>query len=298
MDSFDGVGRDCTARVTEPVRPPARTASFDDVEVPSASATRNSSRRAKTAGAALVLRARKNGGHRQRRFSCPLGVRCLSHDCTIMRGLTRPRKPSSQALRLTMGLTIMKPRTEAPPPPRNGVDTPKLFATIGHVAAQPELAKFQFRTESRWIDGTHSRSAMTTFLGAGGEHSHKSEYAAEADHPAVLCGADQGPTPVEHLLHALSSCLIAGIANVAAARGVTLKRVEAIVEGDIDLRGILGLAEDVRNGYQGIRMSFRISGDASPDKLREIVEQSRARSAVYDVLTKGVPISLAVDAEN
>ena len=135
-----------------------------------------------------------------------------------------------------MGLTIMKPRTEAPPPPRNGVDTPKLFATIGHVAAQPELAKFQFRTESRWIDGTHSRSAMTTFLGAGGEHSHKSEYAAEADHPAVLCGADQGPTPVEHLLHALSSCLIAGIANVAAARGVTLKRVEAIVEGDIDLR--------------------------------------------------------------
>jgi len=77
-----------------------------------------------------------------------------------------------------MGLTIMKPRTEAPPPPRNGVDTPKLFATIGHVAAQPELAKFQFRTESRWIDGTHSRSAMTTFLGAGGEHSHKSEYAA------------------------------------------------------------------------------------------------------------------------
>ena len=197
-----------------------------------------------------------------------------------------------------MGLTIMKPRTEAPPPPRNGVDTPKQFATIGHVAAQPELAKFQFRTESRWIDGTHSRSAMTTFLGAGGEHSHKSEYAAEADHPAVLCGADQGPTPVEHLLHALSSCLIAGIANVAAARGVTLKRVEAIVEGDIDLRGILGLAEDVRNGYQGIRMSFRISGDASPDKLREIVEQSRARSAVYDVLTKGVPISLAVDAEN
>jgi uncharacterized OsmC-like protein len=118
------------------------------------------------------------------------------------------------------------------------------------------------------------------------------------DHPTVLCGADQGPTPVEHLLPALSSCLIAGIANVAAARGVTLKQVEAIVEGDIDLRGILGLAEDVRNGYQGIRVSFRISGDAPPDKLREIVEQSQARSAVYDVLTKGVPISFAVDAEN
>jgi hypothetical protein len=94
MDSFDGVGRDCTARVTEPVRPPARTASFDDVEVPSASATRNSSPRAKTAGAALVLRARKNGGHRQRRFSCPLGVRCLSHDCTIMRvPVSLRRKP-------------------------------------------------------------------------------------------------------------------------------------------------------------------------------------------------------------
>jgi uncharacterized OsmC-like protein len=192
----------------------------------------------------------------------------------------------------------MNTRTKAAPPPRNGVDTPKLFATIGHVAAQPELAKFQFRTESRWVDGTHSRSTMTTFFGAGSEHNHKREYAVEADHPAVLCGGDYGPTPIEHVLHALSSCLIAGIANIAAARGVTLKRVEAIVDGDIDLRGILGLAHDVRNGYEKIRVSLRIEGDASLEKLREIVEQSRTRSAVFDVLTNGVPISLAVDAEN
>lgn len=192
----------------------------------------------------------------------------------------------------------MKARHHAPPPPRNGVDTPKLFATIGAVAAQPELAQFRFRAESRWVDGTHSRSTMARFFGAGGEHSHQREYTAEADHPSVLCGGDEGPTPVEHLLHALSSCLIAGIANVAAARGVTLKEVEAMVEGDIDLRGILGLAADVRNGYQGIRVSFRISGDAAPEKLREIVEQSRARSAVFDVFTKGVPIAIAVEAGN
>jgi uncharacterized OsmC-like protein len=192
----------------------------------------------------------------------------------------------------------MKASHQAPPPPRNGVDTAKLFATIGHVAAQPELAKFRFRAESRWVDGTHSRSTMARFFGAGGEHSHQREYTAEADHPSVLCGGDEGPTPVEHLLHALSSCLIAGIANVAAARGVTLKEVEAMVEGDIDLRGILGLAADVRNGYQGIRVSFRISSDAAPEKLREIVDQSRARSAVFDVFTKGVPISIAVEAGN
>lgn len=184
-----------------------------------------------------------------------------------------------------------------PPPPRNGVDTPKLFATIGHVAAQPELAKFQFRAETRWVDGTHSRSTMRGFSGAGGEHTHARDYTAEADHPAVLCGNDAAPTPVEHLLHALSSCLVAGIANVAAARGVTLEAVQATVEGDMDLRGILGLARDVRNGFQGIRVRFTIKGDAPPGKLREVIEQSRARSAVFDALANGVPISIAIDTE-
>ncbi|HEU4331035.1 MAG TPA: OsmC family protein, partial [Lapillicoccus sp.] len=124
---------------------------------------------------------------------------------------------------------------------------------------------------------------------------HQRPFMFDADHPAVLVGTDEGPTPVEFLLHALAACLTAGIANVAAARGVTLSEVSSTVEGDIDLLGILGLSDSVRNGYQQIRVHFVIRGD-DPEKLRAIVEQSRRRSAVFDVLTRGVPVSIDVDA--
>jgi uncharacterized OsmC-like protein len=183
-----------------------------------------------------------------------------------------------------------------PPEPRNGVDTPKLFATIAAVADQPALASFRFRTESRWMGGTHSRSTITGYYGAGGEMKHANTFTADADHPGVLCGEDRGPTPVEWVLHALAACLTAGIGNISAARGVTLHYVACKVEGDIDLRGILGLSDEVRNGFHAIRVSFAIRGDAPADKLRQIVEQSRARSAVFDILTRGVPVALAVEA--
>ena len=180
--------------------------------------------------------------------------------------------------------------------PRNGVDTPTLFATLDAVKAQPDLAKFQFRVSNRWMKGTNSRSRMEMFKGAGGEHAHKGEYALEADHPTVLVGDDMAPTPVEFLLHALAGCITAGIANIAAARGVTLTEVTSRIEGDIDLLGLLGLSKEVRNGYQRIRATFDIKGDAPAEKLREIVEQSRARSAVFDVLSNGVPVEVAVNA--
>jgi uncharacterized OsmC-like protein len=180
--------------------------------------------------------------------------------------------------------------------PMNGVDTPTLFATINAVGAQPELARFQFRASTLWLKGTHSRTRIESFSGAGSEHSHAAEFEYDVDHPGVLVGADRGPTPVEYLLVALAGCLTAGIANVAAARGVELWQVESNVEGDIDLRGILGLSKEVRNGYQQIRISFSIKGDAPSEKLREIVEQSKARSAVYDVLTNGVPVDLQIIA--
>jgi len=180
--------------------------------------------------------------------------------------------------------------------PRNGVDTPTLFATLGAVKAHPELAKFQFRVTNQWLKGTKSRSRVEAFHGAGGEHAHKGDYSYESDHPTVLVGADEGPTPVEFLLTALAGCITAGIANIAAARGVTLTEVTSRIEGDIDLLGLLGLSKDVRNGYQGIRATFDIKGDAPAEKLREIVEQSRARSAVFDVLRNGVPVEIAVRA--
>src|SRR4029079_19624070 len=118
----------------------------------------------------------------------------------------------------------------------------KLFATIGAVAEQPSLAQFRFRAGSKWVNGTRSQTTFDGFFGVGGEMRHAAPLEASADHPAVLCGEDQAPAPVEWVLHALAGCLTAGIANIAAARGVTLEKVTCEVEGDIDLQGILGLS--------------------------------------------------------
>jgi uncharacterized OsmC-like protein len=183
----------------------------------------------------------------------------------------------------------------SPRAPRNGVNTPVLMATISAVKEQPELARFQFRARNRWKTGTCSEGRIESFYGAGSEQAHVTEFTYGADHPAVLVGEDRGPTPVEFLLHALASCITAGIGNIAAARGVTLTSVESQVEGDIDLRGILGLSDSVRNGFERMRIAFDIAGDAPPEKLRAIVEQARARSAVFDVLTNGLPVELTVN---
>jgi uncharacterized OsmC-like protein len=178
----------------------------------------------------------------------------------------------------------------------NGVDTPTLFATLDAVKAAPEAAKFQFRATNEWISGTHSRSTIDGFFGVGEERSHERTFHFDADHPAVLVGRDNGPTPVEHLLHALATCLTAGLANIAAARGVRLTEVRSTVVGDIDLNGILGLNPQVRNGYERISVHFSVKGDAPRDVLEALVEQSRSRSAVFDVITNRVPVSIEVDA--
>jgi uncharacterized OsmC-like protein len=178
--------------------------------------------------------------------------------------------------------------------PLNGVDTPTLFATINAVKGTPELANFRFLARNRWVNGTHSQTTIDGFSGAGGEQRHHAAFTYDADHPAVLVGGDEGPTPVEFLLHGLAGCLTAGIANIAAARGVKLDEVECSVEGDMNLLGILGLSKEVRNGYQRIRVNFTIKSDAPAEKIQAIVNQSRARSAVYDVLTNGVPVDIEV----
>jgi uncharacterized OsmC-like protein len=127
------------------------------------------------------------------------------------------------------------------------------------------------------------------------EMTHQQPWTYDADHPTVLVGNDNAPSPVEFVLHALAACLTAGIANIAAARKINLTEVESTVEGDIDLLGLLGLSDEVRNGYQQIKVSFKLRGD-DPEKLRQVVEQSRQRSAVYDIVTNGVPVAIEVDA--
>ena len=163
--------------------------------------------------------------------------------------------------------------------PLNGVDTPTLFATRDAVKQQNEIAKFQFRATNTWVTGTHSRSTVSGFYGAMQEMQHVRSTVVDADHPAVLVGEDNGPTPVEYLLHAIAACLTGGIANIAAARGVRLTKVSSTVAGDIDLLGILGLSDGtVRNGYEQLRVTFHIEGDADEATLRSIVDQSRQRS--------------------
>jgi uncharacterized OsmC-like protein len=178
---------------------------------------------------------------------------------------------------------------------RNGVDTATLFATLDAVKQAPEAAKFQFRAHNQWVSGTHNRSTIAGYFGVGEERTHERTFVFDADHPAVLVGQDHGPTPTEFVLHALAACLTAGLATIAAARGVTLTEVRSTVTGDIDLNGIFGLNPEVRNGYQQITVRFTIKGDAPAETLRELVEQSRARSAVYDSVTNGVPVAIEVN---
>lgn len=177
----------------------------------------------------------------------------------------------------------------------NGVDRETLFATLDAVKQAPEAATFQFRNHNHWVSGTHSQSTIEDFFGVGEERAHHRTFVFDADHPAVLVGKDNGPTPVEFVLHALASCLTAGLANIAAARKVDLTEVRSTIIGDIDLNGIFGL-QDVRNGYQGIKVEFTIRGDASPEVLASLVEQSKQRSAVYDIITNTVPVELSIDA--
>ncbi len=171
----------------------------------------------------------------------------------------------------------------------NGVDVPTVMATLGAVAAQPEIAHFTFRATNRWISGTHSKTTMGPFDGAGGTHEHTTRFELDGDHPRVLVGGDQGPTPVELVLHALASCLMAGVANVASARQVKLDSVTAELTGEIDLNGVFGLNPDVRNGFSKVEVRFDIQGDASPEQLQSILAKSQQRSAVFDIVTNGIP---------
>lgn len=178
---------------------------------------------------------------------------------------------------------------------RNGVDVGALFGALDAVKAQPEAAKFQFRASNEWISGTHSRSRIHDFFGLGAEQTHRDSHEYDADHPEQLTGTDVGPSPVEFLLHALAACLTAGIGNIAAARGIDLTRVRSTVTGDIDLVGLLGLDDSVRNGYQSIDVRFTIEGNAGADELQGVVERSIARSAVFDMLTNGTSVEVHVD---
>jgi uncharacterized OsmC-like protein len=178
---------------------------------------------------------------------------------------------------------------------RNGVDTGPLFPTLDLLREQPELARFQFRARNHWVDGAHNRSTIKGFYGAGQEDSSRTEtFVVDAGEPAILLGTDTGPNPAEYLLHALAACLTTTLVYVAAARGVNLTEVESTLEGDLDIRGAFGLSKDHRNGFERIKVRFKIKGDAPDEKLREVVERAQQRSAVFDMVTNGVSVKIDV----
>jgi uncharacterized OsmC-like protein len=178
---------------------------------------------------------------------------------------------------------------------RNGVDTTTLFATLDALKAQPEIARFQFRARNRWLAGAHNRSTIKDFYAAGGEDTSRAHaFTLDAGEPAILLGTDTGPNPAEYLLHALAACVTTSLVYVAAARGVRLTTVDSTLEGDLDVQGAMGLSDEVRNGFQQIRMTIRIAGDAPPDKLRQVVQRGTDRSVIFDSINAGVPVTVEV----
>jgi uncharacterized OsmC-like protein len=178
---------------------------------------------------------------------------------------------------------------------RNGVDTEQLYGTLDAIKADPSLARFQFRARNRWIDGAHNRTTIRDFYAANQEDSSRSdEFVLDAGEPAILLGSDTGPNPAEYLLHALAACLTTSLVYVAAARGVHLTEVESTLEGDMDVQGALGLSDEYRNGFERIRVSFRVEGDAPEEKLRQLVARAQQRSAVFDMVTNGAPVTVDV----
>jgi len=186
--------------------------------------------------------------------------------------------------------------TTSSTPIRNGIDTAQVYGTLDVLRAQPEAARFEFRVRNRWIDGTHSRSTIHGFWGAGAEDVSRAEpFIVDAGEPPVLFGHNEAPNPAEYLLHALAGCLTLTIVNVAAARKVDLHEVSSSLTGVLDARGATGLDDSYRNGFDGIDVTFTIKGDASPEKLREVVDRAMARSVVYDMITNGVPVTVRAD---
>jgi uncharacterized OsmC-like protein len=175
----------------------------------------------------------------------------------------------------------------------NGVDLTRLTDTIEAVRAAPELARFKFRIQNRWIDCGENRSEVQQFSAGGKEAQHRTDLILEADEPNVLLGSDNAANPVEHLLHALASCVTTSMVYHAAARGIAVEAVESLLEGDLDLRGFLGLAPSVRKGYQQIRLKLRIRANISDAQLRELVSLGPKFSPVFDSITNGVPITVS-----
>ena len=176
----------------------------------------------------------------------------------------------------------------------NGVNVEALLGAREALSKAPEGAQFKWRATCKWMNGTHSRTTVERFYGLGAEQTHKTAFMFDTDHPEIFASEDKGATPVEMVLAGLAGCLTAGIASVAQLRGIQLRAVSAMLEAGMDIRGILGADADVRNGFDGIRVTYKIDADASRDDIEALVAQSQKRSAVFDIITNPTNVMVEV----
>jgi len=179
-------------------------------------------------------------------------------------------------------------------PVDNGVNVEALLGAREALTAAPAAAKFDWRATCEWKNGTHSSSSVEGFFGLGEEQSHRTRYSFDTDHPEIFASEDNGATPVELVLVGLAGCLTAGVAAVAQNREIQLRKVTATIEGSMDVRGILGIDSDVRNGFDGIKVTYDIEADATPAEIKALVAQSQKRSAVYDIITNPTDVRVEV----
>lgn len=178
----------------------------------------------------------------------------------------------------------------------NGVNVDQLSGTVDIIKEKPGIAKFNFRAQNIWLDGGLNRTTVKDFYGAGQEDTSRTKpFVYDADEPSVLLGEDRGANPVEYVLTALAGCLTTSLVYHAAAQGIKLDEVESKLEGNLDLHGFLGLSDKVRNGYENIRVTFRVKGDVPEEKLEELVKLAQKRSPVFDIVSHPVPVSVQLE---
>ncbi|MCL4245915.1 MAG: OsmC family protein [Candidatus Dadabacteria bacterium] len=177
----------------------------------------------------------------------------------------------------------------------NGVNVTQLFGAIELISGNAEIAKFKFRNRNKWVTGGLNRSAVDGYYGALEEHTREKPFVLDNDEPPVLLGEDRGPNPVEQVLHGLAGCITTTLVYHAAAKGIRIDEMETSFEGDLDLRGFLGLPGRTRNGYEEIRVKVRVKADATREQVEELVRLAERRSPVFDIVSNPVPVKVTVD---
>ncbi len=176
----------------------------------------------------------------------------------------------------------------------NGVNVDKIFETIDSIKGNSEIAKFRFKATNKWVKGGENRTTVNEFYGACQTHSRSKPFEFVKDEPPILLGEDHGANPVEYALSALAGCLTTSLVYHAAAKGIKIDQVESTLEGNLDLRGFLGMDENIRNGYEGIQVNFKIKSDAPKEQLEELVQLAKKRSPVCDIISNPTPVNVSL----